>query len=160
MYSSYSFFTSALDGGLGRTLPPGKDPRYPLDRRVGGPLWTQRLEENSFCLCRESNSDGPVVQSVVSHYTDWATPAPINSLVIGKYSREKADVMWSQTPTSSTTSGVKKRVAICLHTFMTWCFSSGTGTPLALQEMRSYPCVHANRHKTSSGRVGELPPVR
>jgi hypothetical protein len=36
-YSSYSFLTSALDGGewsasrLGRALPPGKNPRYPLD---------------------------------------------------------------------------------------------------------------------------------
>jgi hypothetical protein len=43
MYSSYSFTTSALDGGewsasrLGRALPPGKDPRYPLYRRLGGP---------------------------------------------------------------------------------------------------------------------------
>jgi hypothetical protein len=36
MYSSYSFTTSALDGGEwsasrpGHALPPGKDPRYPL----------------------------------------------------------------------------------------------------------------------------------
>jgi hypothetical protein len=45
MYSSYSFLTSALDGGEwsasasrpGRALPPGKEPRYPLDRRLGGP---------------------------------------------------------------------------------------------------------------------------
>jgi hypothetical protein len=43
-YSSYSFLTSALDGGEwsasrpGRALyPRGKDPRYPLDRRLGGP---------------------------------------------------------------------------------------------------------------------------
>jgi hypothetical protein len=41
--SSYSFLTSALDGvewsasRLGRALPPGKDTRYPLGRRVGGP---------------------------------------------------------------------------------------------------------------------------
>jgi hypothetical protein len=40
--SSYSFTTSALDGDEwsgsrpGRPLPPGKDPRYPLDRRLGG----------------------------------------------------------------------------------------------------------------------------
>jgi hypothetical protein len=27
-------------------------------------------------LCRSSNLDRPVVQSVVRHYTDWATPAP------------------------------------------------------------------------------------
>jgi hypothetical protein len=42
-YSSYSFLTSALDGGEwsasrpGRALPRGKDPRYPLYRRLGGP---------------------------------------------------------------------------------------------------------------------------
>jgi hypothetical protein len=43
MYSSYSFTTSALDGVSGQhhasaTLyPRGKGPRYPLDRRLGGP---------------------------------------------------------------------------------------------------------------------------
>jgi hypothetical protein len=42
-YSSYSFSTSALDGGEwsasrpGRDLTRGKDPRYPLYRRLGGP---------------------------------------------------------------------------------------------------------------------------
>jgi hypothetical protein len=42
-YSSYSFLTSALDGGEwsasrpGRALPRGKDPRYPLYRRLGVP---------------------------------------------------------------------------------------------------------------------------
>jgi hypothetical protein len=42
-YSSYSFLTSALDGGEwsasrpGRALPPGKDLQYPLDIRLGGP---------------------------------------------------------------------------------------------------------------------------
>jgi hypothetical protein len=42
-YSSYSFLTLALDGGewsasrSGHALPWGKDPRYPLYRRLGGP---------------------------------------------------------------------------------------------------------------------------
>jgi hypothetical protein len=42
-YSSYSFMTSALDEGEwsasrpGRALAQGKDPRYPLYRRLGGP---------------------------------------------------------------------------------------------------------------------------
>jgi hypothetical protein len=42
-YSSYSFSTSALGGGEwsasrpGRALPTGKDPRYTLYRRLGGP---------------------------------------------------------------------------------------------------------------------------
>jgi hypothetical protein len=43
MYSAYSFTTSALDRGEwlasrpGRVLPRGKDPRYPLYRRLAGP---------------------------------------------------------------------------------------------------------------------------
>jgi hypothetical protein len=42
-YSSYSFFTSALEGVSGQHHVPaalylrGKDPRYPLYRRLGGP---------------------------------------------------------------------------------------------------------------------------
>jgi hypothetical protein len=42
-YSSYSFLTLELDGGewsasrSGRALVPGKDPRYPLNRTLGGP---------------------------------------------------------------------------------------------------------------------------
>jgi hypothetical protein len=72
-YSSYSVWTSALDGGEwsasrhGSALDPGKGSRYPLDRRLGGapePVWTQRQEEKSSCLCRGSNPDRPVVQSV------------------------------------------------------------------------------------------------
>jgi hypothetical protein len=57
---------------------PGKGPRVPIVQEAGWapePVWTQRLEENSLPLlgiepCR------PVFQSVVRHYTDWATPAP------------------------------------------------------------------------------------
>jgi hypothetical protein len=77
-YSSYSFSTSALDGGEwsashpGRALPPGKGPAVPIVQEAGWapePVWTQRIEEKSFCLCRGSNLDRLVVQS--------ATPAPI-----------------------------------------------------------------------------------
>jgi hypothetical protein len=59
-YSSYSFTTSALDGGewsasrLGRPLPP-----VPIGQEAGWapePVWTQRLEEKSSCLCRGSNT--------------------------------------------------------------------------------------------------------
>jgi hypothetical protein len=60
-YSSYSFLTSALDGGEwsvscpGRALPRGKDPQYPLYGRLGGPepVWTKRLEEKSFAPARD-----------------------------------------------------------------------------------------------------------
>jgi hypothetical protein len=52
-YSSYSFTTSALDGGEwsascpGRALPPGKEPPVPIVQEAGWasePVWTQRLE--------------------------------------------------------------------------------------------------------------------
>jgi hypothetical protein len=51
-YSSYSFFTSVLDGGEwsesrpGRTLPRGKDPIVQEAGWAPEPVWTQGLEEN------------------------------------------------------------------------------------------------------------------
>jgi hypothetical protein len=81
-YSSYPFTTSALDGGEwsasrpGRTLPPGKGPPVPIVQEAEWapePVWTQRLEEKSFRLCRESNLDRLVVYPVARHRTDWAT---------------------------------------------------------------------------------------
>jgi hypothetical protein len=46
-YSPYSFLTLELDGCdwsaslPNRALPPGQDPRYPLDKRLGGPqIWS------------------------------------------------------------------------------------------------------------------------
>jgi hypothetical protein len=56
-YSSYSFSTSALDGGEwsasrpGRALPPEKGPPVPIVQEAGWapePVWTQKLEEKSF----------------------------------------------------------------------------------------------------------------
>jgi hypothetical protein len=49
--------------------PRGKDPPYPLYRRLGGlqPVWTQRLEEKSSVSVGDRI---PVVQSVVRHYID------------------------------------------------------------------------------------------
>jgi hypothetical protein len=83
-YSSYSFTTSVLDGGEwsasrpGRALPPGKGPRYPLDRRLGGPQSRSGHRGYRKILCPRpgSNLDRPVVQSVVRHHTYWATPPP------------------------------------------------------------------------------------
>jgi hypothetical protein len=60
---------------------PGERTPVPIWQEAGWvlePVWTQRLEEKSFHLCWESNLDHPVVQSVVRHYTDWATPAQLN----------------------------------------------------------------------------------
>jgi hypothetical protein len=53
-------------------LPPGKGPPVLIGEEAGWdpePVWTQRLEENSFAPSRESNPDRPVVQPVVRHYT-------------------------------------------------------------------------------------------
>jgi hypothetical protein len=53
-----------------------KEPPVPIGQETGWarePVWTQRLEEKSFYLCRGSNLDRPVVQPVARHYTDWAT---------------------------------------------------------------------------------------
>jgi hypothetical protein len=62
-YSSYSFTTSALDGGEwsasrpGRALVSGKGPPVSIVQEAGWapePVWTQRLEEKSFAPCRPS----------------------------------------------------------------------------------------------------------
>jgi len=55
------------------TLYPGKGPPVPIAQEAGWSperVWTQRLDEESYCLCRQSNPDLPVVQSVVRLYTD------------------------------------------------------------------------------------------
>jgi hypothetical protein len=80
-YSSYSFITSALDGGEwsasrpGRALAPGNGPPVPIVQEAG---WATDTEARGkiLCPCRGSNLDRPVVQSIARHYTDWATPAP------------------------------------------------------------------------------------
>jgi hypothetical protein len=78
-YSSYSFKTSAPDGGEwsaprpSSALAPGKRPPVPTVQEAGWapePDWTQRLEEKSFRVCWGSNFDRPVVQPIVRHYTD------------------------------------------------------------------------------------------
>jgi hypothetical protein len=83
-YSSYSNLTSALDGGEwsashpGHALPPGKEPPVPIGQEAGWapePVWKQRVEEKSSASVRDWT---PVVLSVVSHFPDWATPAPDN----------------------------------------------------------------------------------
>jgi hypothetical protein len=64
-YSSYSFTTSALDGGewsasrFGRALPLWKGPPVPIVQEAGWapePVWTQRLEEKSFAPAGDRTS--------------------------------------------------------------------------------------------------------
>jgi hypothetical protein len=77
----HSFLTSALGGGEwsasrpGRVLPPGKEPPVPIVQEAGWapePVRTQRLDEKSSASVGDRT---PAVQSVIRHYTDWATPA-------------------------------------------------------------------------------------
>jgi hypothetical protein len=77
-YSSYSFLTSALEGGEwspsrpGRALPPDKEPPVPIVQEVGWapePVWTQKLEEKSSVSVGDRT---PAVQSVARHCTDSA----------------------------------------------------------------------------------------
>jgi hypothetical protein len=80
-YISYSLLTSALDGVSGQrhapaALCPGKRPPVPIVQEAGWapePVWTQRLEEKSFAPAGDRTA---IVQSVVRHYTDWATRLP------------------------------------------------------------------------------------
>jgi hypothetical protein len=76
-YSSYSFTTSALDGGEwsasrpGRALPPAKGRPVPIEQEAwwsAESVWTQRLQEQSFASAGDRTL---VVQSVVKlEYTD------------------------------------------------------------------------------------------
>jgi hypothetical protein len=81
IYSSYSFLTSEpLDGGECQRHAPAAlccGERTPGTHCTGG--WVDldtEVRGKILYPCRGSNHDRPVVQSVVRHYTDWATPAP------------------------------------------------------------------------------------
>jgi hypothetical protein len=57
----------------GHTLALGKGPPVPIVQEAGWapePVWTQRLQETSFCLCRESNLNHLIVQPIARHCTD------------------------------------------------------------------------------------------
>jgi hypothetical protein len=64
-YGSYSFSTTALDGGEwsasrpGRALAPGKGPPVPIVQEAGWasePVWIQRLQEKSFASAMDRTS--------------------------------------------------------------------------------------------------------
>jgi hypothetical protein len=46
----------------------GKRPRYPLDRKLGGPITVLNAVVKS--PCRESNPIIPIIQPIASYYTD------------------------------------------------------------------------------------------
>jgi hypothetical protein len=66
-------------------LTAGKEPLYPLDRRVGGPQSRSGRsgeEKNSQPPSRESNPRTPIVQPVAQRYTDWATTVPVLEITV------------------------------------------------------------------------------
>jgi hypothetical protein len=84
LYSSYSFSTSALDGGEWLASRPGH--AFTPGEKIPGTHWTGgwvgpraglNIEATRKILCprRESNPDSLVVQPVVRHYTARANPA-------------------------------------------------------------------------------------
>jgi hypothetical protein len=84
-YSSYSFSTSALDGGEWSASRPGRGERTPGTHCIGGwvgPRAGLDTEVGGKILCprRGSNLDRPVVQPVVRYYTAWATRLIIHLL--------------------------------------------------------------------------------
>jgi hypothetical protein len=62
-------------------LPPGKDPWYPLDRRLGDPRAVlDAVVKRKIPSSRpESNPRTPIVQPVAQRYTNWAIPAILYS---------------------------------------------------------------------------------
>jgi hypothetical protein len=55
--------------------PRRKDPRYPLNRRLGGPQSRSGRRGQKKSPLPLSGIDRPIVQLVVGHYTAWATAA-------------------------------------------------------------------------------------
>jgi hypothetical protein len=77
------FLTSALIGWVVNITPRplyprGKSPRYPFDRRLGGPQnRSGRRGEDKNLVPTGTRTPAPsAVQPVASRYTDWAIPAP------------------------------------------------------------------------------------
>jgi hypothetical protein len=76
---AYSFLPWALEWGEWSTsrpscaLPPGKDPQYALDRRLGGPQSCSeyRARGKILCLCRGSNPSRPVCSRTPYWLSCW-----------------------------------------------------------------------------------------
>jgi hypothetical protein len=138
-YSSYSFTTSALDGVSGQRHAPTA--LCPVERTPGTHCtegWVglragldTETRGKILCLCQGSNPDRPVVQSVVKHYTDWATPAPmINKTGQANFKRQAwpasttqlltwptTQCLYFRTPCRDVTSHIRLRINPTKHHF-------------------------------------------
>jgi hypothetical protein len=57
-------------------LLPGKEPQYPLGRRLGGPQSRSGRRGKNSTPYRDKNYDPSIVQRVAGRYSDRAIPAP------------------------------------------------------------------------------------
>jgi hypothetical protein len=121
-YNSYSFLTSALDGGEwsasrpGRALPPGKGPPVPIEQEAGWapePVWTQGLEEKSSASVGDRT---PIVQPVVKHKTDWATADPNVINITDNFLNRILDLFSTvDTVSAPSMSGILKLAILCVN---------------------------------------------
>jgi hypothetical protein len=81
---THTFLLSAGQLHAPAALPPGKEPRYPLDKRLGGPQSRSgRHREEKILDPTGTRLSGPsVIQPVASRYTDYAIPAHRKYLII------------------------------------------------------------------------------
>jgi hypothetical protein len=91
MYSSTLSLTLALDEGGWSTprtgrFTPGKETRYPLYRRLGGP---QGRSGRVRKISPTPGFDPRTVQPVASNYTDYAIPAHLRFMAVILYSTPK-----------------------------------------------------------------------
>jgi hypothetical protein len=148
MYSSYSFSTSALNGGEwsalrpSRALVPGKGPSVPIVQEAGcapEAVWTQRLEKKSFSLCRGSNLDRP--------YTAWATRSQQ-----GQYQR--LFVFWNNNHPLVTTTHLNELLILefCERLSLRPHIADDEGRAQDMHERRVWEIWEQNSCKTLVGR--------
>jgi hypothetical protein len=93
--------------------PLGKEPPVPIGQELGWTpelIWMMWRSENSYPH-QDSNSNPSVVQSVVSHYTDYTILAPYNP---DDYNIKRNDALIPQ-PQSYQMSKVSSKIIITGH---------------------------------------------
>jgi hypothetical protein len=115
----------------------GKSPRYPLDRKLGGPQSRsgRRGEEKILAL------PGHELRLVASRYTDWAIPAPESSML-----RIKLIITISEALTALSSGTL--HLVIWLHLLVAWLilrkiYNGTVYTTITLKEIKeTLLCQH------------------